>query len=156
MRQIEEPRQTPPTRFSPGLGARIRDAWTKANRALPADHLTSATERLLVEQRAFQKRDLLDDTWIRALLSSEGGPSIPVYLPAKIARRLPLFRRLPARLLAERHADEVPPLARVAVEHRARTRRGIEPMVAQPLAHSPSSTQVGPPVSVMNCRMNGP
>ena len=83
------------------LAARVRDAWTKANRALPADHLTSATERLLVEQRAFQKRDLLDDTWIRALLSAEGGPSIPVYLPASIARRLPLFRRFAARLLAE-------------------------------------------------------
>ncbi|MFO0590222.1 MAG: DUF2169 domain-containing protein [Polyangiaceae bacterium] len=83
------------------LAARIRDAWNKANRALPADHLAAATERLLVEQRAYQKRDLLDDTWIRALLSADGSPSIPVYLPAKIARRLPLFRRLPARLLAE-------------------------------------------------------
>jgi hypothetical protein len=86
--------------FAEGLGARIRDAWTRANRALPPEHLANCTERLLLEQRAYQKRELLDDTWIRALLTGEG-PSVPVYLPARLAKRLPLFRRFPARLLAE-------------------------------------------------------
>lgn len=86
--------------FAQGLGARIREAWSKANRALPADHLSACTERLLLEQRSYQKRDLLDDTWIRALLSG-GGSEVPVYLPASIAKRLPLFRRFQARLVAE-------------------------------------------------------
>ncbi len=83
-----------------GLGARIREAWSKANRALPPDHLAACTERLLLEQRSYQKRELLDDAWIRALLSN-GSHEVPVYLPAKISKRLPLFRRFPARLVAE-------------------------------------------------------
>lgn len=88
--------------FAQGLGARIRDAWTRANRALPPDHLAACTERLLLEQRSYQRRDLLDDTWIRALLSTGGqGLEVPVYLPARISKRLPLFKRFPARVIAE-------------------------------------------------------
>lgn len=98
---LKSPMQGMPD-FAESLCARIRDAWTKANRALPPEHLTTSTERLLLEQRAYQRREILDDTWIRCLLSGEaaGGP-LPVYLPARIAKRLPLFRRFPARLLVE-------------------------------------------------------
>ena len=88
--------------FAQGLGARIRDAWTRANRLLPPDHLSACTERLLLEQRSYQKRELLDDTWIRALLSGPGVDTpVPTYLPARIARRLPLYRRFPVRILGE-------------------------------------------------------
>ncbi|MBK8253127.1 MAG: DUF2169 domain-containing protein [Polyangiaceae bacterium] len=88
--------------FAQGLAQRIRDAWTKVNRALPADHLTTCTERLLLEQRSYQKRDLLDDTWIRAqFYGTPTDPFIPLYLPIKIAKRLPLFRRFSARILVE-------------------------------------------------------
>lgn len=97
---LKSPMQGMPD-FAESLGARIRDAWTKANRALPPEHLATSTERLLLEQRAYQRRELLDDTWIRARLEGEAGAGLPVYLPARIAKRLPLFRRFPARLLVE-------------------------------------------------------
>lgn len=85
-----------------GLGARIREAWAKANRLLPAGYLAVCTERALLEQRHYQRRELLDDTWIRALLTGPGVETpVPTYLPASIARRLPLFKRFPARLLGE-------------------------------------------------------
>ncbi len=88
--------------FAQGLSLRVRDAWGKANRLLPADHLSVCTERLLLEQRFYQKRDLLDDTWIRALLLSPGAENaVPTYLPARIAKRLPLYKRFPARVLGE-------------------------------------------------------
>src|SRR5262249_103915 len=44
------------------LGARVRDAWQKANRSLPPNYLDTTTERILLEQRSYQRRDLLDDT----------------------------------------------------------------------------------------------
>jgi hypothetical protein len=84
------------------LAARVREAWAKANRSLPATYLEAAAERTLLEQRRYQVREILDDTWIRAVLGGaafEG--SVVVYLPAKIGKRLPLFRRFEARILAE-------------------------------------------------------
>ena len=91
-----------PPDFLEGLTASIRDAWAKANRLLPPDHLTACTERRLLEQRSYQKRDLAGEAWIRALLGGRGREvPIPVYLPARIAKRLPLFRRFPARLLGD-------------------------------------------------------
>ncbi|MEP7126576.1 MAG: DUF2169 domain-containing protein [Byssovorax sp.] len=84
------------------LSARIREAWTKANRSLPAGYVGAGVERVLLEQRRYQQRELLDGAWIRALLSGGGldGP-VPAYLPATIAKRLPLFKRISARMLAE-------------------------------------------------------
>jgi len=85
-----------------GLSASIREAWSKANRALPASYLDTCTERALLEQRRYQKRELLDDTWIRALLASDAFDApVPTYLPSTIARRIPLFKRFSARLLVE-------------------------------------------------------
>jgi hypothetical protein len=85
-----------------GLSARIREAWARVNRLLPPSYIAVCTERLLLEQRLYQRRELLDDTWIRALLAGPGGEApVPAYLPAKIAKRLPLFKRFGARLLAE-------------------------------------------------------
>lgn len=98
---LETPLKSVPE-VAEGLSARIREAWNRANKLLPSGHLTACTERLLLEQRRYQQRELLDDTWIRALLSGPGlDAPIPTYLPARIARRLPLFRRFTARLLAE-------------------------------------------------------
>ena len=85
-----------------GLIARVREAWSKANRGLPASTLDAYVDRLLLEARSYQKRDLLDSSWIRALILVPGqeGP-IPAYLPWEISKKLPLFKRFPARMLAE-------------------------------------------------------
>ncbi len=86
-----------------GWSARIREAWVKAaNRTLPADYLETHCRRLLLEQRAYQRRDLCNETWIRAAITPTGGSTaVPTYLPDAVARWLPLFSRFPARILAE-------------------------------------------------------
>jgi hypothetical protein len=85
-----------------GFILRIREAWSKANRFLPSDHLVTHTERLLLNQRQYVKRELLDEEWIRALFSSDGSTAtIPTYVPAKLSKRLPLFRQFPARLIVD-------------------------------------------------------
>jgi hypothetical protein len=95
-----------PLGASPGVAAgfvtRVREAWAKANRLLPADYLDVHTRRLLLEQRSYQKRELWNDAYIRALILPAGeGSGIPTYLPAALAKQLPLFARFPARVLAE-------------------------------------------------------
>ncbi len=80
---------------------RVRDAWTHANRLLPPDYLVSHTERTLLNQRHYQKRELLDDEWIRSLFSTTEGQGIPTYIPAKLAKRLPLFRQFNVRMVVE-------------------------------------------------------
>ena len=84
------------------LGASIREAWSQANHTLPEEHLESLTGRLLLATRAFQRRDLFGETWVRALFTPSGaGATVPAYLPESAARRLPLFTRLSVRMLAE-------------------------------------------------------
>jgi len=81
---------------------RIREAWVKANRMLPPDYLDVHSRRVLLEQRKYQMRELADAQWIRALLHGVSGERpVPTYLPAELARKMPLFARFPARLIAE-------------------------------------------------------
>lgn len=84
-----------------GLTAKVRDAWSKANRQLPGNHLEARAERALLEQRRYQRRELLDGSFLRAALRMEGGAALPLYLAAAAAGRLPLFRRFPARAIVE-------------------------------------------------------
>lgn len=85
-----------------GFIVRVREAWSNANRILPPDYLVTHTERTLLNQRHYQKRELLDDEWIRALYtSSPDAVPIPTYIPFKLAKRLPLFRQVSARLVVE-------------------------------------------------------
>jgi hypothetical protein len=85
-----------------GFIVRVREAWSNANRILPPDYLTTHTERTLLNQRHYQKREILDDEWIRALYqSSPDANAIPTYIPAKLAKRLPLFLRVSARIIVE-------------------------------------------------------
>ncbi len=85
-----------------GFIERMREAWSKANRLLPPTYLETHTERMLLEQRHYQRRDLFDASWIRALLTvqAEDG-KMPVYLPMHLQRKLPLFKRFPARIIVE-------------------------------------------------------
>lgn len=85
---------------------RVRDAWLSANRMLPPDYIVTHSERMLLNQRQYQKRELLDQEWVRALFSfsssAEGSASaVPAYVPAKLSKRLPLFRQFSARLIVE-------------------------------------------------------
>lgn len=81
---------------------RIREAWIRANRILSPDYLDVHTRRVLLEQRKYQLRDLMGAQWIRALLHAPMTERpVPAYLPAELVRRLPLFVKFPARLIAE-------------------------------------------------------
>jgi hypothetical protein len=86
-----------------GFVLRLRDAWVKSNRMLPADYLDVHARRILLDQRAYQKRVFADEEWIRGLLhtGASEGSAVPAYLPAALARKLPLLSRFPARILAE-------------------------------------------------------
>jgi hypothetical protein len=82
----------------------LREAFARSARGLPPGHLEGHTERLLLEQRRYQKRTLLGQEWIRASFVPAGGPeggALPAYLPESLARELPLFVRFRARLIAE-------------------------------------------------------
>ena len=85
-----------------GFIERLREAWSKANRLLPPTYLETHTERMLLEQRHYQRRELLDSSWVRALLKvqAEDG-KMPVYLPMHLQRKLPLFKHFPARIIVE-------------------------------------------------------
>ncbi|MFT3774918.1 MAG: DUF2169 domain-containing protein [Minicystis sp.] len=84
------------------LAADIREAWAQANRVLPPEHLDAQATRSLVLTRAYQRRDVMGETWVRALFTPTGTPAaVPAYVPEAAARRLPLFARFPARVLAD-------------------------------------------------------
>lgn len=81
---------------------RVRDAWIKANRMLPPDYLDVHSRRVLLEQRKYQMRELVGASWIRSLLhGSMSDKPIPTYLPADLAKKLPLFVKFSARLIVE-------------------------------------------------------
>ena len=85
-----------------GFIARLREAWAKASRILPADYLDHHTRRLLLDQRAYQKRSLGNAAWIRALLTPAGASvPVPAYLPEAMGPWMPLFTRFSARVIAE-------------------------------------------------------
>ena len=84
------------------LAASLRDAWARADRSLPPEHLDALAARALLASRAYQRRDVLGETWVRALFTPSGGEAaVPAYLPEAAARRLPLYARIHARALAE-------------------------------------------------------
>ncbi|MFN7135711.1 MAG: hypothetical protein ACK4N5_26800, partial [Myxococcales bacterium] len=84
------------------LCAGVREAWAEANRVLPPEHLEAQTARALLARRAYQRRDVLGEAWVRALFTPTGAAqAVPAYVPEAAARRLPLFARFPARVLAD-------------------------------------------------------
>jgi hypothetical protein len=86
------------------LSARIRAAFGQTDRGAPATYLDAQTEPILLEGRCYQKRTVMGKPWIRASLYLEGDDRrapIPAYLAAELSSELPMFRRFPARLVAE-------------------------------------------------------
>jgi len=85
-----------------GLLARVREAFVQGMRSLPPSYLDAHAERMLLEQRSYQKRTLLGQGLLRGLLSPAAGQlSIPTYLPDRLAPELPMFQRMRVRLVAE-------------------------------------------------------
>jgi hypothetical protein len=89
-----------------GLLGRVKEAFGAQARALPSGYLDATTERMLLEQRRYQRRTVFGAPWVRAELTSGGGNALPVYLPDELARRLPMFQRFRAKLVAEAHLSQ--------------------------------------------------
>lgn len=89
-----------------GQRAIVVEQWQRANRDLPRDFLHASARDLLLQQRAFDTRDILGEEHIRATLVGERrhggeGQQVPVYFPAAAKKRLPLITRMPVRGLVE-------------------------------------------------------
>ncbi|HEY4119125.1 MAG TPA: DUF2169 domain-containing protein, partial [Byssovorax sp.] len=84
------------------LTQQLRDAFRDSGKASNTGYLDVHVERILLEQRHYQRRDLFGDTFLRALASIPGaeGP-IPAYLPDVLSKRLPMLSRMRARFVAE-------------------------------------------------------
>lgn len=92
-----------------GATTRVRQAFGQANRSLPSDYLESTVQRLLLEERRYQRRTLLGGPRLCGLLALGGhGAPLPAYLPEHLGPELPLFPRFRIRALAEPHAQQDP------------------------------------------------
>lgn len=96
------------TGVAEGLTGRVKEAFAQGNRMLPPSYLETHTERILLEQRHYQRRTVFGEPWIRSLFSSPGGASqtIPAYLPETLSKKLPMFQTMRVRLIAEAHLQQ--------------------------------------------------
>jgi hypothetical protein len=88
-----------------GLTGKIKDVFGQGNRVLPARYLEGHTERMLLEQRAYQKRTVLGKACIRGLLGMAGvREGVPMYFPDVLGTELPSFMRFSVKVLGEARA----------------------------------------------------
>lgn len=90
-----------------GMTQKVREAFAQGSRMLPAGYLDTHTQRILLEQRHYQKRSVFGDEAIRSELIPHGSQvPIPTYLPSGLAKKLPMFQKLKVRLIAEAHVQQ--------------------------------------------------
>jgi hypothetical protein len=96
-----------------GMTIRLKEAFAQINRSLPTNYVDSSVERILLEQRQYQKRFVLGSARLRtALVPAAGGGAtgkgagIPAYLPESLQAELPMFQRFRATLIAEAHSQQ--------------------------------------------------
>jgi hypothetical protein len=95
------------TGVAEGLTAKVKEAFGQGNRMVQPSYLESLTERMLLEQRSYQRRVVFGKPALRALFYPEGGAEpIPTYLPEPLAKELPMMQRLRARAVAEVHMQQ--------------------------------------------------
>ncbi len=103
-----------------GMTIRLREAFVQANRTLPSNYLDQNVERVLLEQRGYQKRMILGEKRLRSAIVPEGSSTVmPCYLSEEVEAKLPLFQRFRASLIAEVRGQqdqyETSPLALVGL-----------------------------------------
>jgi hypothetical protein len=90
-----------------GMTQKVRDTFAQAPRMLPPGYLDTHTQRILLEQRHYQKRSVFGEEAIRGELTPAGSQiPIPAYIPLGLAKKLPMFQRLKVKLIAEAHAQQ--------------------------------------------------
>ncbi|MDC3961944.1 DUF2169 domain-containing protein [Polyangium jinanense] len=99
------------------LGAVIDAAYTQAKKRVvsPAE-IAARVERILLEDRLYQRRAVFGAKHLRGAWQLPGGErELPVYVPEALAELLPMFTKFTARMVAEAHlsadAREASPVA---------------------------------------------
>lgn len=87
------------------MTGRLREAFSQTARTLPAGYLDAHTERVLIEAREFQVRDVFGMKCTRTLASVG---ALPAYIPESAVQLLPLGRALRVRLIGEAHPPQDP------------------------------------------------
>ncbi len=64
-------------------------------------YLFSQVQRTVLEERQFKRRTVLGEARIRADFATPNGESVPAYIPATVASKLPMLLAFPAVVLAE-------------------------------------------------------
>jgi hypothetical protein len=89
-----------------GMLREIRDAVAQSKRTLPVKYLDQHVERVLLEQRKYQRRTVFGKPCVRALLGGSRDGGVPVYLPEDVSAKLPLVSQLKVRIIAEAHTSQ--------------------------------------------------
>jgi hypothetical protein len=85
-----------------GLHTRIREAFAREKKGLPGDYLDKQVERALLSGRHYQKRDVLGGTFLRGVIWIPGErDGVLGYVPEELGKKLPMYRRVGVRVVAE-------------------------------------------------------
>jgi hypothetical protein len=91
-----------PPDVTEGFTTRVVEAFRKARRAVSPAYVEEQAERVLLEKRHYQRREVFGGPHLRGLLYLGTSPRPwPAYVPAAATAKLPLFARFPVRLLAD-------------------------------------------------------
>lgn len=90
------------------LLSRIRREFAQANRSLPNDYLESTVHRTMLEERKYQRRQVLGEAHLLGLLLTGGSTQTPTYLPEHLGAQIPVLARFKVRLVAEPHPAQHP------------------------------------------------
>jgi hypothetical protein len=90
-----------------GLTRRIEESFAQGQRSVAPNYLENSVEKILLEGRRYQKKNLFGASRVRALFTcASGGAAIPAYLPEAALPKLPLFRRFRAKAIVEVRPQE--------------------------------------------------
>ena len=79
----------------------LGNAVQQSKRALPVKYLDTHLERVLLEQRRYQKRTVFGGPSLRTLLvPARESIALPAYLPEAVAEKLPLVTQMKVKVIA--------------------------------------------------------
>jgi hypothetical protein len=85
----------------------LKEQLAHSNRNVTHGDLDLHTERVLLEQRHYQRRKVFGAESIRALLHAGSAEHlIPTYLPKALSETLPMMTSMRVRMLAEAHFQQ--------------------------------------------------
>ena len=108
---VNELAGTPLLQGSPGaIDSLLKDlssAVSQSKRPLPVKFLDAHLERVLLEQRRYQRRTVFGAPMLRGLFTPAGSSAaLPAYLPEALADKLPLVVQMKVKLIAEASASQ--------------------------------------------------